>query len=81
MNFFFFNIIFHPFYQLYHFIILEFHKTNLSSSTYTNDKLRQKINEKKSWSFVDLSGMKLTSEDMKIVNSDLLANNTVINSI
>ncbi len=82
MNFFFFHSFNHSISQIYHFIILEFHEFIISlSSTYPNDKLRQIIKEEKCQSKVFLGGMKLTSEDMTIVNYDLLENNTVINSI
>ena len=63
------------------FIILESNKPIPFSSppTYTNTKLQQIINQKKSDSEVDSRDEKLTCADMEIVGYYLLFNNTVKN--
>ena len=66
---------------IFMFIILESNKPIPFSSPpiYTNTKLQQIINEKKSDSRVDLKNQKLTCADMEIVGYYLLLNNTVKN--
>ena len=63
------------------FIILESNKPILFSSppTYTNTKLQQIINQKKSDSEVYLNDQNWTCSDMEIVGYYLLLNNTVKN--